>query len=124
MAGYIANIEEQVTSNTAFRRVIHTSTHMQLVLMTLQVGEEIGQEKHDLVDQFFRIESGTAKIIIDGVDSTLTDGMVAIVPSGSVHNLINIGSGLLKMYTIYSPANHPAGTVHLTKDEAMHSEAH
>lgn len=122
MAGYIGNIEEQVMSNKAFRRVIHTSTHMQLVLMTLQVNEEIGEEVHTLVDQFFRIEGGTAKIIIDGEESTLIAGMVAIVPAGSMHNVINVGTGLLQMYTIYSPANHPAGTVHLTKAEAEQGE--
>lgn len=124
MNGFIGDIEALVTENIAFRRVLFTGTHMQLVLMTLQVDEEIGQEKHDLVDQFFRIESGTAKIVIDGVESILTDGMVAIVPAGSVHNLINTGTGLLRMYTIYAPANHPSGTIHMTKAEAEQAEGH
>lgn len=123
MNGFIGNIENLVNENTAFRRVIFTGNHMQLVLMTLQVNEEIGKEKHALVDQFFRIEGGAAKIVVDGVESILTDGMVAIVPAGSTHNLINVGSGLLRMYTIYSPANHPVGTIHLTKAEADHAEA-
>lgn len=124
MTGFTGNIEDLTINNNAFRRVIHTARHMQLVVMSLQIGEDIGEEKHDNVDQFFRVENGTASIWIDGDESTLTDGMVAIVPAGSVHNLKNIGKGILKLYTIYSPANHPGGTVHPSKADALLDERH
>lgn len=87
--------------------------------MRLLPGEEIGVEVHTTHDQFFRIESGEARIVMDGKESVLTDGMAAIVPSGTKHNVINCSTGKdLKLYTIYSPAEHPPGTVHQTKAEA------
>ena len=97
-------------------------TYAQLVAMSLLKDEEIGKETHKTVDQFFRIESGTAKIIMNGEETTLTDGMVAVVPAGVEHNLINVGPGSLKLYTLYSPPNHPVGTIHKTKAEAMAAE--
>jgi mannose-6-phosphate isomerase-like protein (cupin superfamily) len=124
MTGYIGNIENITNGNTNFRQVLYTGTYAQLVVMSLLKDEEIGEETHATVDQFFRIESGTAKIIMDGVESTLTEGMVAIVPAGTKHNLINVGAGSLKLYTLYSPANHPVGTVHKTKAEALDGEEH
>lgn len=124
MTGYIGNIENITNGNTNFRQVLYTGTYAQLVVMSLLKDEEIGEEVHTTVDQFFRVETGTAKIIMDGVESTLTQGMAAIVPAGTKHNLINVGQGSLKLYTLYSPANHPVGTVHKTKAEAVDSEEH
>ena len=121
--GYIDNIEEKTQGNSNFRQVLYTGKHMQLVVMSLKPGEDIGEEVHDTVDQFFRIEEGEAKFIIDGVESLVKEDMVAIVPAGSLHNVINNSSTEdLKLYTIYSPANHPEGTIHATKDEAMLAE--
>lgn len=122
MTGYTGNIEEITQGNTNFRQVLFTGTYAQLVVMSLLKDEEIGTETHKTVDQFFRIESGTAKIIMNGEATTLTDGMVAVVPAGVEHNLINVGPGSLKLYTLYSPPNHPVGTIHKTKAEAMAAE--
>jgi len=121
--GYIDNIEEKTQGNSNFRQVLYTGKHMQLVVMSLKPGEDIGEEVHDTVDQFFRIEEGEAKFIIDGVESLVKEDMIAIVPAGSLHNVINNSStDDLKLYTIYSPANHPEGTIHATKEEAMLAE--
>lgn len=122
MTGYVGNIEELTVKNKNFRAVIHTGVHLQLVLMSLLPNEEIGEEKHDHVDQFFRVEKGTLKIVMDGQESTLTDGMVAIVPAGTTHNVINVGNETAKLYTLYSPPNHPPLTVHQTKAEADAAE--
>lgn len=120
--GYIDNIEEKTLDNTNFRQVLFTAKHMQLVLMALKPGEEIGEEIHENVDQFFRIEQGEAKVIIDGEEDVLNDGMVAIVPAGAKHNVINISNVDLKLYTIYSPPNHPDGTINKDKAEAEEYE--
>lgn len=119
---YTDNIETVTKENNNFRKVLSTGNHMQLVVMSLKVGEDIGEEVHDTVDQFFRIEEGKAKVMIDDVEYVLDEDMVIIVPSGSKHNVINIGDGDLKLYTIYAPANHPDGTIHATKQEAMEYE--
>jgi mannose-6-phosphate isomerase-like protein (cupin superfamily) len=93
---------------------------MQLVVMTLKPGEDIGMEVHDNVDQFFRIEQGEATVIMDGEESVLLENMVAIVPAGTQHNVVNTSSSEdLKLYTIYAPANHPDGTIHATKEDAI-----
>lgn len=123
MAGYVGNIEEFAMQNNHFRQVVYTGVHTQLVVMSLQPGEEIGMEVHDTVDQFFRIESGTLKIVMNGEEHTLTDGMAAIVPAGVEHNVINVGQGVAKLYTLYSPPNHPDHTIHATKADAMAAEA-
>ena len=120
--GYIDNIEEKTLDNTNFRQVLFTGKHMQLVLMALKPGEEIGEEIHENVDQFFRIEQGEAKVIIDGEEDVLNDGMVAIVPAGAKHNVINISNVDLKLYTIYAPPNHPDGTINKDKAEAEEYE--
>jgi mannose-6-phosphate isomerase-like protein (cupin superfamily) len=123
MNGYTSNIMDETLDNTNFRKVLYTGKHMQLVVMSLKPGEDIGEEVHDHVDQFFRIEEGECKVIIDGEETLLTDDMVAIVPAGSRHNVINTSeSEDLKLYTIYSPANHPEGTIHATREEAMKAE--
>ena len=123
MKGYKVNIERITIENTDFRRVLFTAPHSQLVLMSLNVGEEIGEETHD-VDQFFRFESGWGKVVIDGKEMGVEAGDAVVVPAGSKHNVINTGKGDLKLYTIYSPPNHPDGTVHPTRQDAMDAEEH
>ena len=121
--GYTENIQKKTLENTNFREVLYTGAHMQLVVMSLKPLEDIGMEVHSNVDQFFRIEKGQAKVIMNGEEAILTDDMVAIVPAGVQHNVINISNTEdLKLYTIYAPANHPEGTVHATKEEAMVAE--
>lgn len=123
MQGYTGNIEDLTLNNNNFRQVLYTGKHMQLVLMTLQVGEEIGEEIHETVDQFFRIEEGQAKVVVDGEEVVIGAEEVYIVLAGSKHNVINVGDKALKLYTIYAPPNHPDGTVHANKAEADAYEA-
>ena len=118
MQPYHDNIEKLTLANNNFRQVIYTSTHSQLVLMSLKPGEDIGVETHNKVDQFFRVEAGEGKAIIGGAEYVLTDGVAVIVPAGSEHNFINTGSSDLKLYTIYTPPNHIDGRVHATKADA------
>jgi mannose-6-phosphate isomerase-like protein (cupin superfamily) len=124
MTEYVGAIEKQTLQNTYFRQVLFTSQHAQLVVMCLQPGEEIGDEVHPKVDQFFRIEKGEAKFIFDEkVERLAHDGDAVIVPAGTFHNIVNPSkTEVLKLYTIYSPPNHPAGTVHKTKAEADAAE--
>lgn len=122
MTGFVDNIEEKTEQNNFFRQVLYTGKHTQLVVMSLLPGEEIGMEVHPQVDQFFRIEEGEAKVIIDGEEHEVDEGFAIIVPAGSQHNVINTGSNPLKLYTLYSPPNHPQGTVHRTRAEAMAAE--
>jgi mannose-6-phosphate isomerase-like protein (cupin superfamily) len=123
MTGYVGNIEKQALKNNYFRQVLSTGKHAQLVVMCLQRGEEIGNEVHRNVDQFFRIEQGEAKFIFNGKEEHIVhNGEAVIVPAGTFHNVINTGKGQLKLYTIYSPPNHPEGTVHKTKTEAEEAE--
>ena len=124
MAGYVANIEQETLDNENFRRVLSTAGNSQLVVMSLLPGEEIGMEVHDL-DQFIRFEAGTAKVVLDGEEHEVSGDWAVVIPAGTNHNVINISdSEKLKLYTIYSPPEHPAGTVHVTKAEAMAAEAH
>ncbi len=120
--GYIDNIEEKTLDNTYFRHVLFTGKNMQLVVMALKPGEDIGEEVHEHVDQFFRIEQGEAKVIIDDQEDVLKEDMVAIVPAGSKHNVINTSNVDLKLYTIYAPPNHPDGTINKDKAEAEEYE--
>jgi mannose-6-phosphate isomerase-like protein (cupin superfamily) len=123
MIGYVGNIEKQTLKNNYFRQVLFTAKNAQLVLMCLQLGEEIGDEVHHKVDQFFRIEQGEAKFIFNEKEERVVhEGEAVIVPAGTFHNVINTGKGQLKLYTIYSPPNHPDGTVHKTKAEAEKAE--
>lgn len=123
MAGFKTNIEQDTLNNTYFRRVLFTATHSQLVLMSLVPGEEIGMEVHANVDQFFRFEQGEGKVIIAGEEFLVKDGDAVIVPAGNEHNVINTSSDqALKLYTIYSPPNHPDGTIHQTKADAEAAE--
>jgi mannose-6-phosphate isomerase-like protein (cupin superfamily) len=121
-SGYVGNIEEETLQNTNFRKVLHTGTHSQLVVMSLKPGEDIGMEVHPTVDQFIRIEQGHAKAILDGEEFDLPEEFVVIIAAGTKHNIVNIGDTELKLYTIYSPPNHPEGTVHATREEAMKAE--
>lgn len=123
MIGYVENIEEKTIQNTNFRTVLFTGAHMQLVVMSLLPMEDIGMEVHDNVDQFFRFEQGEGKVVMNGEESIVGPNSVVIVPAGTNHNIINTSNSEdLKLYTIYSPSNHPVGTVHATKAEAMASE--
>lgn len=125
MNGYYINIEEKTLANEYFREVLFTGSHMQLVVMSLNPEEEIGLEVHDHVDQFFRFEAGMGKVIIDGKEIIVGDGDIVVVPAGAKHNIINTSTTKkLKLYTIYSPANHPDGTIHKTLAEAMEAEEH
>ena len=124
MTGFVGNIEDMTLRNSYFRQVLFTGKHAQLVLMCLQPGEEIGNEVHDKVDQFFRIESGEAKFVFEGKEEHVTHSSDAVVvPAGTHHNVINTSTTkLLKLYTVYSPPNHADGTVHKTKAEAEEAE--
>ncbi len=120
MAGYVANIEKKSVENNYFREVLFTAPHSQLVLMSIAPGDDIGMETHKDVDQFFRIEKGIGQAILDGKKYDLEDGSAVVIPAGTEHNIINKSkSEPLKVYTIYSPPNHPDGTIHKTKAEAL-----
>ena len=125
MDRYVGAIEALALKNTYFRQVLFTSEHAQLVVMSLQPGEDIGVEVHPDVDQFFRIERGEARFVFDDREERLVrDGDAVVVPAGTRHNVINASKAAqLKLYTIYSPPNHPDGTVHKTKREAEAAEA-
>ena len=123
MIGYHADIEELTLANNNFRQVLYTAPHSQLVLMSLLPNEEIGMEAHGNVDQFFRFEKGSGKVILEGEETIIGDGDVVVVPAGTNHNVINTSATEpLKLYTVYSPANHPDGTVHPTKADALADE--
>lgn len=124
MHGYNGNIEELTLTNTDFRKVLYTAKHTQLVLMSLQPGEAIGQEVHADNDQFFRFEAGQGRVTIDGNVHEVKDGSAVIVPAGAQHNVENTSATEpLKLYTLYSPAHHKDGIVRATKAEAVANEA-
>jgi mannose-6-phosphate isomerase-like protein (cupin superfamily) len=125
MAGYIVSIEKRTLANDYFRQVLFTGKYAQLVVMSLQPGEEIGNEVHPNVDQFFRIEKGEATFVFGGTEKYIAkDGDAVVVPAGTYHNVVNASrKSKLKLYTIYSPPNHPDQTVHKTKAEAEKAEA-
>lgn len=121
--GFVTNIEKDTLENNNFRRVLYTSKHGQIVVMSLLPNEEIGMEVHETVDQFFRIDSGEGKVIIDGEEANIEDGFAVVVPAGSMHNVINTSSDKpLKLYTIYMPPHHKDGIIHKTKAEAEIAE--
>ena len=122
MKGFVADIERLTEGNSDFRRVLYTGKHLQLVLMTIQPGEEIGEEVHEDHDQFFRIETGEGEILIDGNRSKIKSEDAMIVPAGARHNLVNTGDKPLQLYTIYAPPEHRYGTVHVTKAAASAAE--
>ncbi|HLT29576.1 MAG TPA: cupin domain-containing protein [Myxococcaceae bacterium] len=123
MSGYTINIETATLENPHFRKVLFTTPRSQLVLMTLQAGEEIGAETHDDHDQFFRVEAGEGKAIVGNDTYPLADGVVVVVPAGQHHNVINTGKEPLRLYTLYMPPEHPDGIIHKTKAEADAYEA-
>lgn len=118
MRGYVKNIEKATVENNDFRRVLYTGKHSQLVLMSLKPLEEIGEEVHE-VDQFLRIEAGSGKAILDGVEHEIGDGSAILIPAGARHNIVNGGEAEMKLYSLYSPPEHKDGTVHPTKAEAV-----
>ena len=119
MSGYVVDIEAKTLENENFREVLFTAKHSQLVVMTLQPGEEIGMEHHDGRDQFIRVEAGQGEAIIDGERHPLRDGSAVVIPSGAEHNVVNTSRiEPLRLYTIYSPPEHPDGTIHRNKHEA------
>ena len=125
MNGYITNIERDTLANEDFRRVLFTGPHMQLVLMTLQPGEDIGQETHDEHDQFIRVEAGTGVARLNGRESPLEDGSIVVIPAGVEHNIVNTSKDeALRLYTLYSPPEHAHGTVHHSKEDAALAERH
>jgi mannose-6-phosphate isomerase-like protein (cupin superfamily) len=121
--GFAAQIEQDTIKNSAFRKVVYTGEHMQLVLMSLNPNQDIGMEVHPTNDQFFRIEKGMGKCIINGNEYPLEDGVAIVVPAGAEHNIINTSDvDELKLYTIYAPAHHKADIVRITKEEAVSRE--
>ena len=122
MNGYITHIEEETKNNNDYRRVIYTAKGCQLVLMSVAVGGEIGEEVHKSSDQFFRFESGEGKVVIDGVEHAVKDGDAVIVPQGALHNVINTSPTPLKLYTIYAPPHHKDGTTQATKADEYEEE--
>jgi mannose-6-phosphate isomerase-like protein (cupin superfamily) len=124
MKGFSTNIEDASKENENFRKVLYTGKFSQLVVMSLKPGEEIGAEVHETHDQFFRFEKGEGKVVIDGNEYAVEDDFAVIVPAGANHNVINTGGEDLKLYTIYSPAEHREGVVHATKEEAAADDEH
>jgi mannose-6-phosphate isomerase-like protein (cupin superfamily) len=125
MIGYVGHVEKETLRNKYFRRVLYTGKHAQLVVMCLQPGEDIGNEVHPKVDQFFRIEQGKARFVFKNGKEVhnVRDADAVVVPAGTFHNVINTSkTETLKLYTIYSPPNHPDGTVHKTKAQAEAAE--
>ena len=122
--GFVDDIDRLTVENKDFRRVLYTGKHLQLVLMALRPGEEIGEEVHDDHDQFFRIEKGEGEVWIDGQRTKIKADDAIIVPAGARHNVINTGDKKLKLYTVYGPPDHKDGIVRATKAEAEASEEH
>ncbi len=120
MTGYVDNIEKITEGNSNFRQVLFSGKYCQLVVMSLLAGEDIGMEVHNAVDQFFRIESGEGKVVMNGEETAFSPGFAIIVPAGTQHNVI--ATTAVKLYTLYSPPNHPADRVQATKAEAMAAE--
>lgn len=129
MTGWVDDIEKATLDNDTFRTVLFTGKHLQMTVMCLQPGEEIGVEKHDDLDQFIRIEEGMAQVQMGPSEHDLSqvhdveDDWAAIIPGGTWHNVVNTGEGQLRLYSIYTPPEHPEGTVHQTKAEADAAEA-
>jgi mannose-6-phosphate isomerase-like protein (cupin superfamily) len=120
--GYCADLEEATIANNDFRQVVYTGEHLQLVLMSLAPGEEIGEETHEDRDQFFRFEEGEGVVVIDGKENEVEEDFAVIVPAGACHNVINRGEEPLQFYTLYGPPEHKDKTVHKTKEQAEADE--
>lgn len=124
MKGFVGDIEKMTEQNSDFRRVLYTGGQLQLVLMTIRPGEDIGEEVHPDRDQFFRVEDGKGEVWIDGHMTAIEAASGVVVPAGARHNLKNTGATPLKLYTLYGPPEHVDGTVHATKAEALASTEH
>ncbi len=124
MKGFVADIEDLTEENKDYRRVLYTGKHLQLVLMSLEPGEEIGEEVHEDGDQFFRVEKGKGEVWIDGKRTKVKGDDAIVVPAGARHNVINTGHKPLKLYTLYSPPEHLEGFKAATKAEAEASQEH
>lgn len=128
MAGWVGDIEQVTLDNTTFRTVVFTGEHTQLTVMRIAAGEDIGREVHHDRDQFLRFEQGHARVELGrtegAVDETheVSDDWAVIIPAGTWHNVVNTGTDDLKLYSLYSPPEHPDGTIHLTKAEAEEAE--
>lgn len=128
MLGWVGDVEQATLDNDTFRTVLFTGEHTQLTVMRLGPGEDIGREAHSHLDQFLRIEQGSARVELgrseDQIDETheVEDDWAIIVPAGAWHNVVNTGSGEVKLYSLYSPPEHPDGTVHRTKADAERAE--
>lgn len=120
---YVNNIENETLENDNFRKEVFTGEHLQITVMNIPVGGEIGAEVHPTTDQFLRIEQGTGKAIIGDQEYEVSDDFAITIPAGLNHNVINTGNVDMKLYSIYTPPEHPKGTVHATKEEAMAAEA-
>ncbi len=123
MKGYVQNIEGLAVKNKDFREVLYTAKFCQLVLMSLEPGEDIGEEVHKL-DQFFRVEQGSGEAVINGVKTPITEGFAVVVPAGARHNIVNTGAAALKLYTLYAPPNHRDGVIHHTRSDAQADHEH
>lgn len=124
MKGFVDDIEKLTKDNSDFRRVVYTGKHMQLVLMTLKPGEEIGAEVHETHDQFLRFEDGEGEVVIDGATHRVEDDFAVVVPAGARHNVINTGDSPLKLYTLYGPPEHRLDVVHPDKPDAESEDEH
>lgn len=124
MKGFIGDIEDRTEANRDFRHVLYTGKHLQLVLMALEPGEEIGEEVHEDLDQFFRVEKGRGEVWIDGKKTKIESDVAIVIPAGARHNIVNTGEKPLKLYSLYGPPAHAEGTVHATRAEAEAHEEH
>ena len=123
MTGFLGNIEDRTEKNRDFRRVLYTGSQLQLVLMSLHPGDELGEEVHPHTDQFFRVEDGRGEAVIEGHVTEITSDTALVIPAGTLHNIRNTGSKPLKLYTLYAPPQHPDGTVHPTREDAEKAHA-
>jgi mannose-6-phosphate isomerase-like protein (cupin superfamily) len=123
MKGYVTNIEAATKENENFRTVLYTAPNSQLVVMAIAAGDDIGEEVHEL-DQFIRLEEGKGQAILNDVVHEIEDDWAVVIPAGVKHNIVNTGEGVMKLYTVYSPAEHKDGTIHETKADAMAHEEH
>jgi len=123
LKGFVTNIEDDTVKNKNFRKVLYTGKNSQLVLMSLKPKEDIGIEVHD-VDQFFRIDAGSGKVVINNIEHKISNGSAIVVPAGAQHNIINDGTEDLKLYSLYCPPHHSDKTIHRTKEEALSAKEH
>ena len=124
MKGFVDDIEELTEANKNFRHVLYSGQKLQLVLMALKPGEDIGEEVHTGTDQFFRVEKGKGELVIDGKVTAIKSDMAIIVPAGARHNIKNTGDRPLKLYTLYAPPEHIDGTIHATRADAEAAHEH